>query len=342
MRLKSFNANTMTEAMKMIRDSLGEDAIIVATREDKKAGGVNVTAAIDNRGSHDSNPSFEIGSSQSVAPKEDWLQYDDEEENDAVMEVITEAMISHGIPEELTDEILTSATIMGLESPNIALMASLEELFSFKSLLDVSSKNHFIFIGPPGAGKTLTVAKYAAEAVMAGHSVAVMTADTERAGGVEQLKAFTDILKIDLVQIDSANELAEQINNHHDKDYIFVDMPGLNPYDPREIDVLDDYIQASACEPALVLPAAMDAYESQDLAGIYVPLGVRAIIPTRIDMARRYGGVLAAAYKGNLVFAEAGISQNVAEGLDQMTPKKLAQYLLPKTGQKGYNGKGQG
>lgn len=331
MRLKSFNAKTMTEAMKMIRDSLGEDAIIVATREDKSGGGVNVTAAIDNRGLYDTDPSFEIGTEQKAAHKDDWLQYDDEEENDAVMEVITEAMLQHGVPENITDEILTSATIMGLEKPHIALMASLEELFSFKSLLDINSKNHFIFIGPPGAGKTLTVAKYAAEAVMAGHSVAVMTADTERAGGIEQLQAFTDILKTELIHVNSANDLANEINMHHDKDYIFVDMPGLNPYDPREVDTLDDYIQASACEPALVLPAATDAYESQDLAKIYAPLGVRAIIPTRLDMARRYGGLLAAAYAGDLSFAEAGVSQNVAEGLDQLTPKRLAQYLLPKT-----------
>lgn len=331
MRLKSFNAKTMTEAMKMIRDSLGEDAIIVATREDKSGGTVNVTAAIDNRGSYDTEPAFEISKTQEAAPKENWLQYDDEEENNAVAEVITEAMLHHGVPENITDEILTTSTIMGFEEPHIALLAALEESFAFKGLLDVSNKNHFIFIGPPGSGKTLTVAKYAAEAVMAGQSITVITADTERAGGVEQLKAFTDILKVDLVHVSSPQELAQEINNHNDKDFIFVDMPGLNPFDPREVNILDDYIQASACEPALVLAAAIDPYESEDLANIYVPLGVRAIIPTRLDMVRRYGGLLAAAYAGNLYFAESGISQNVAGGLDQLTPKKLAKYLIPNT-----------
>ena len=32
MRLKTFNARTMSEAMKMVRDHLGEDAIIVSTQ----------------------------------------------------------------------------------------------------------------------------------------------------------------------------------------------------------------------------------------------------------------------------------------------------------------------
>ena len=34
MRLKSFYAKTLTEAMHMIRETLGEDAVIVATREE--------------------------------------------------------------------------------------------------------------------------------------------------------------------------------------------------------------------------------------------------------------------------------------------------------------------
>jgi len=33
MRLKSFSAKTMKDAMRQVRDTLGEDAIIVATRE---------------------------------------------------------------------------------------------------------------------------------------------------------------------------------------------------------------------------------------------------------------------------------------------------------------------
>ena len=47
MRLKSFYAKTMTEAMQMVRENLGEDAIIVATREENGGKAVRVTAAVD-------------------------------------------------------------------------------------------------------------------------------------------------------------------------------------------------------------------------------------------------------------------------------------------------------
>ncbi len=336
MRLKSFNAKTMTEAMKMIRDSLGEDAIIVATREEAGGRSVNVTAAVDSRNGYgrDLNkgaPAFEIGKNQAATSDSKWLQYDEEEDSHSVIEVVTEAMIQHGVPEDITDEILSSVTVMGLEEPHIALLAALEDLFSFKSLRDITSKNHFLFIGPPGAGKTLSVAKHAAQFVMDGFSVVVVTADTERAGGVEQLSAFTRILDVPLIRVHSAQDLVNTLDEYSDIDYIFVDMPGLNPFDPSAINVIDDYIVASGCEPILVLPAATDSYESEDLSKIYASIGVKAILPTRLDMARRYGGLLSAAYAGRLSFIEAGVSQNVVGGLKDLTAQNLAKYLIPST-----------
>ena len=46
MRLKSFHGSSLTEAMRLVREALGENAIIVATRDDDM-GGVRVTAAVD-------------------------------------------------------------------------------------------------------------------------------------------------------------------------------------------------------------------------------------------------------------------------------------------------------
>ncbi len=47
MRLKTFNARTMSEAMKLVRDHLGEDAIIVATQRGDGGKGVRKAAAMD-------------------------------------------------------------------------------------------------------------------------------------------------------------------------------------------------------------------------------------------------------------------------------------------------------
>ncbi|MDE2336341.1 MAG: hypothetical protein KGL10_03425 [Alphaproteobacteria bacterium] len=46
MRLKSFHAKSMSEAMRQVRDTLGEDAIIVSSKEEK-SGWVKITAAVE-------------------------------------------------------------------------------------------------------------------------------------------------------------------------------------------------------------------------------------------------------------------------------------------------------
>ena len=64
--------------MQMVRDSLGEDAIIIATREEKGGKSVRVTAAIE----EDRDIAFEIGKAGRLAHGDDWLQYDDENGDD--------------------------------------------------------------------------------------------------------------------------------------------------------------------------------------------------------------------------------------------------------------------
>ena len=56
-----------------------------------------------------------------------------------------------------------------------------------------------LLAGPPGAGKTLTVARLASRLVMGGVAPMVITADGKRAGATEQLAAFTRVLGINLI-----------------------------------------------------------------------------------------------------------------------------------------------
>lgn len=77
----------------------------------------------------------------------------------------------------------------------------------------------------------------------------------------------------------------------------------------------------------MVLPAGLDAGEAADLAGAYAACGARLLAATRLDLARRIGGVLAAAGAG-LALAEAGIGPGAADGLVPMTPDLLATRLM--------------
>jgi len=211
MRLKSFSAKSMTEAMQMVREALGEDAIIVATREEQggpsRGGSVSVTAAIDpsyNDDAHDydedfgdmpdrfndildDDVNFETHGRRAASASREWLQYDDETENAGIAEEITDALLRHGVTEDVMDHVLSCATVVGLDSSGIALMAAIEHLFQFKPMPTQGYGKAMMMVGTPGSGKTLAVAKMAARGAMNGLRVGVVSTDTVRAGGIAEL-----------------------------------------------------------------------------------------------------------------------------------------------------------
>jgi flagellar biosynthesis protein FlhF len=328
MRLKSFYAKTVTEAMQMIRDTLGEDAIIVATREENGGKNVRVTAAVEHD-SFESYDEFERGSADPGERVAGWLQYDEEEEEGSVAEILTEVMLKHSVPEEITDQVISCATVVGLEQPHIALVAALEHLFGFKQLPERAPDKAFMLIGPPGAGKTLAAAKLAARSVMNGQKVNLITTDTVRAGGFEQLSAFAKILNVPLQKARDERELKRALDVFGDGDLTIIDSGGFNPFRSDEMRDLARLMSAGNIDPVLLMPAGMDADECGEMARIYAALGVRQMMPTRIDLARRLGGLLTAAHQGSLIFADASDNAQVADGLFAMSPDRLANLLMP-------------
>ena len=316
----------------MVRDTLGEDAIIVATREEKGGKAVRVTAAIDPSDYDDGRfgaPAFETHGRAAPSSSDTWLQYDDEDEEAAVAEEITDAMLRHAVPEDVMDQILSCATVVGFEQPGVAMIAAIEHLFQFSPLPQKAMNKAMLFCGPPGSGKTLAVAKTAARGVMNGLKVGVISTDTVRAGGIEQLAAFTKLLRINIQKAESPQQLAQTIEALRACDQILIDTAGMNPFNTEDIKRLAKLIGASDIEPYLVLPGGMDAEESGEMGRVFATIGVHTLVPSRIDMARRLGGLLSAAHHGGMNFADASNTPKVADGLISLNPKTLSKLLMP-------------
>jgi flagellar biosynthesis protein FlhF len=325
MRLKSFHASSVTEAMKMIRESLGEDAIIVSTVEEP-TGGVSVTAAVDSPASGHQFFNYDRDATEDDSG---WLQYDAEQDISAVAEDLTDLLIKHAVPEDIIDQIVSCAGIVGLEQTHIALVAALEHIFSYRPLSDMPTGRPMILVGPPGAGKTLAVAKIAARVALSGKKPAVITTDTLRAGGTEQLAAFTRIMNVQLYKAKTGIELRTLIDSVSSADQILIDSSGLNPFRSDDMRALARLIAVADMEPLLVLPSGYDAEECGEMARIYAALGVRYLMPTRLDIGRRLGGLLAAAHHGGMIFTDASDTPQVADGLLPLSPDKLAHLLMP-------------
>lgn len=314
MRLKSFHAKTMAEAMRQVRDVLGEDAIIVATREEEGVG-VRVTAAVE----EDAAPS-------APAPA---LRFGVEPAGPKILDQVAEVLARHGLGEDLSGELLESIADLDARDPLMALSAALDASFGFQPLPEGRFFKPVMLVGPPGAGKTLAVAKLMTRAALKKCPVGIISTDTARAGALEQLSAFTRLLKQRLITVEDAPALADALEVQRGAEQVIIDTAGRNPYDAADMRDLRDLAFAADVEPVLVLPAGMDAQDAAEAAVAFRDIGVRRLMVTRLDMSRRLGSLLAAARAADLNFADASLTPRVADGLTPLTPTALARVLMP-------------
>ncbi|HSU07396.1 MAG TPA: GTP-binding protein [Acetobacteraceae bacterium] len=226
------------------------------------------------------------------------------------------ALDYHGVPAALRGKLRHGA----LES-------ALAATFGFAEL-PLDGSHPLLLAGPPGAGKTLTVARLATRLVMAGIKPLTITADGKRAGATEQLAAFTRLLGIELVVANNPVLLGRALMRRQPGVPVLIDAPGLDPFDATQRDELAALAATADAVTVLVLAGGQQPDEAGELGAAYGELGATLMIATRLDLTRRLGGTLAAAHGGRLTLAEAGIGPGAADGLVPLTPAFLATRLL--------------
>lgn len=323
MRLKSFHGKNMQEAMASVRDAMGEDAIIVSMRDEE--GGVRITAAVDENAPVPQEVMEE-------APKLNLSEFQIAEPMDHT-DALADLLYRHGVPARTADQILSAAVNFPFAKDLKSLLISvLEKMLPFGSTSPQGDKP-VLLVGPPGVGKTLTTAKLAAQAHIQGQRVTVFTTDTIRAGGVEQLDAFVRALGLELIAAETPGALADGIDAMRElSDLILIDSAGFNPFDMKDVSELVLMMKAigglNAVDTVLVLPAGVDAAEAQDIANVYQKLGIKRLIMTRLDCARRLGGVIAACLTGPFQLLALSQSARVSDGVAPLSPEAFAEILL--------------
>ncbi len=316
MRLKSFTAPTMKEAMQMVRDELGEEAIIISSRQSRRRGGeVRITAAVE-QPAFDGSPANGGGRDPRPAASAQAL------------EVIRRALENHGTPGRLVERIVGAARTLGAADPTTALASALDDGFRFAPLPEREAEAPIMLVGPAGAGKTTGVAKLAARAVLAGAPVRLITADGVRAGATEQLAAFARLMKVDLVEAHGVHALRKAVAGCSPDQSVVIDSAGVNPFDAAEMAELAALIDGARAEPVLVLSAGGDALDSAETAQAFATIGVERLLATKLDAARRLGGLLAAADAAPLKFCNVGLTASVAIGPRPLNAPSLARLLL--------------
>lgn len=310
MRLKSFTAASLALALEMVRKELGEEAIIVSTQPGAGGRGARVTAALD-------EPAEEAGG---AAPSGRSAS--------TTATGLADVLRGHGLSSPLVDHLLKTAGDFADEEPALALAAGIDELFAFQPIVERAQRRPLLLVGPPGAGKTLVVAKLMMRAIKSGRGVRAISSDTFRAGGLEQLEAFARILEVELAPVDGPAALMALIDPA-DERLVVIDTAGANPFAAADLRALEALAEVAEAEPVLVLPAGLDPGEAADIARGFAEIGARRMVATRVDISRRLGNLLMAAEAAGLAFADIGLSPHVADGLTPVNPLSLARLLLP-------------
>jgi flagellar biosynthesis protein FlhF len=320
----------MAEALELVRVELGQDAIIIRSQEADGNKGASITAAYEGLITPDAEPEADVPDIASLMGEAIHAKHRDNADTSFDLDELIAVLEHHGVPHEMSLRLQTAAASFAAENLEEALSSALDTSFRFYNLPETSNRP-FILVGPTGAGKTIASAKIAAEAVIHKKNVEIITIDTIKSTGFEQLQNFASMLKCQVAKADSPEKLAAILENRpkgeNAPDLTIIDTFGVNPFDKKELESLARFIKAGKAEPVLIMPAGLDPVEAGEIAQIFASMGTRLFVPTKLDAVRRYASVLTAAQTGGLTIVAIGNSPIVADQLRPASPLLLGQLI---------------
>ncbi len=178
-----------------------------------------------------------------------------------------------------------------------------------------------MMVGPTGVGKTTTISKLAARyAYKLGqnYKVGIVTLDSFRVGAIEQLQAYTNIMRLPLEIVKKPEELSEALLRLKDCNYIFIDTAGSSQHDMDKISLINDYqkkVEELPIEKILVMPANVKQSDLLDIYKNYSTLGVDFLTFTKLDETKSFGNLISFAHKTKKSITYFSVGQNVPDDL---------------------------
>ena len=149
-------------------------------------------------------------------------------------------------------------------------------------------------IGPTGAGKTTTIAKLAGGYAdkHGSRNIALVTTDTMRPGGREQLHAYGRQLGITVVEAGGQEALMPTLERLSDYRMVLIDTVGHGPRDRALGGQLTWLRAAGKVRSILVMPANSHPTDLEDVVRRYRGIVPEAAVLTKIDETFRLGGAI--------------------------------------------------
>lgn len=219
------------------------------------------------------------------------------------------------------------------EQVDEAARAELEEIFDagFELRSSPGYPPVLALVGPPGAGKTATLAKLAVRYGIAGRrSTRIISLDSHRVGASEQLRVYAGILAIGFESVESPVALAQAIEESRNKQLILIDTPGFARNEVESAAELSHFLAGNpVIETHLVLPASMKAADLERSAEWFEVFQAHKLIFTRLDETGSFGPILNTAVRTGKPISFITTGQRVPEDLEPATSARIIDLLLP-------------
>jgi len=184
-------------------------------------------------------------------------------------------------------------------------------------------------VGPTGVGKTTTIAKLAAHAaLLAEKPVAIVTLDSYRIGGAEQIRTYADLIGVPLVLCSDPSQLASTLQELRSKQCVFIDTPGHGPKEHAAFAQLQQaFARSESIEVHLAVSAGSTAESIDAQFARYQPLGVDRLLFTKIDEAADFSELVIAPSRLQCPMTYLTNGQRVPEDLEIATTERLLWLL---------------
>jgi flagellar biosynthesis protein FlhF len=317
--VRTFRAQDPRAALAAIRAALGDEAVILSTREVRTGllgrAEIEVTAAVTNepvpapaarRTQQGGDLEGEVGALRRVVEdlrselrvthgRRDQLPV----EIAADVQRLARRLALRGVEEELARTLAQEAarTSKGRNERDLVEAARRlvrERLPAGRPPWETAGRKLLAFIGPTGVGKTTTIAKIAARALLESRlRVALVTLDTYRIGATEHIGRYAEIMGVPVYEARDSAGFRQAIAKTENAELVLIDTAGRSDGDAMaaQIEILRSVPNV---ELNLVLSAATGARELGAAARRHRAFSPSRLVFTKLDEADGPGSVLSA------------------------------------------------
>jgi flagellar biosynthesis protein FlhF len=354
MKIKSYFATSVEQAIQEARQEMGTDAMLITSRrsspETRSLGAYEVVFGLNaptarprpNAATADLSSELQNLRAQLQEIKSTLQGARPAETPSSEAEELFEELVANDLARNIAQETVSSAVRLREQlsrdqavSP-IALRAYAAELISKKLRFappfqpasnpqSSEAARAVVFAGPAGAGKTTTLIKIAIRECLAQRQpVRILSVDPYRVAAHEKLRNFASIIGVGFTAINSVQEFLAAAEESRNKSIVLVDTPG---YSPAELDGITEiascFERLSNKQVHLLLPASMKRADLMRTVRDYAVLQPDFLLFTKLDETESQGAMLSTALEAGKPLSFFTNGQNIPEDIEPAHARAL-------------------